>query len=83
MKPALVKSEAKALFENFIAPNAPHEVNVDSATREITIKNMENPGYDSFDEAQAHILNLMSRDSYPRFLRSEMYQSLLKPPIVV
>ncbi|KJE96359.1 G-protein signaling regulator [Capsaspora owczarzaki ATCC 30864] len=78
VKPSAVKHEAKVLYDNYIAPNAPHEVNLDAATREITTRNMDNPGYDSFDEAQAHIFNLMAKDSYPRFLRSDVYQNLIK-----
>jgi len=44
----------------------------------LTKNNMTNlPNRYTFDEAQDHIFNLMNRDTYARFLRSEAYKELL------
>lgn len=39
---------------------------------------MRSPTAECFDEAQKIVFGLMERDSYPRFLRSEMYKTLLE-----
>ncbi|KAG8542301.1 hypothetical protein GDO81_026995 [Engystomops pustulosus] len=56
------------------------QVNLDASTRELTEHNLLLPTRTAFDEAQRRIYGLMERDSYPRFLRSDLYQSLLHPP---
>jgi len=38
---------------------------------------MVNPSSHTFDEAQIQIYTLMQRDSYPRFLNSQIYKRLL------
>ena len=44
----------------------------------VTKNNMTHfPSRYTFDEAQDHIFNLMNRDTYARFLRSEAYKELL------
>eukprot|EP01135_Chromosphaera_perkinsii_P010737 Nk52_evm16s2209 gene=Nk52_evmTU16s2209 len=72
-----VEEKAKHIFNMYIAPLSPHEVNVDAATRQITIQNMEEPNRNAFDEAQKMIYLLMSKDSYPRFLRCPECQAIL------
>ncbi|KAL7677061.1 hypothetical protein ACOME3_003308 [Neoechinorhynchus agilis] len=44
-----------------------------------TLSVKENPNRHCFDEALNHIFNLMTRDSYIRFIRSDDYKSLLNP----
>ena len=72
-----VEEKAKHIFNMYIAPCSPHEVNVDATTRQVTIANMDHPSRNSFDEAQKAIYLLMSKDSYPRFLRSPECQAYL------
>lgn len=54
------------------------QINIDSSTRETIIKNIQEPTPTCFEEAQKIVYMHMERDSYPRFLKSEMYQKLLK-----
>nr|XP_012627849.1 regulator of G-protein signaling 13 [Microcebus murinus] len=71
-------SRAKQLYEIYIQPQSPREINIDSSTRETIIRNIQEPTPTCFEEAQKIVYMHMERDSYPRFLKSEMYQKLLK-----
>lgn len=66
-----------ANFNFFLDANCP--INIDSKSYEITKKNMEtNPNNRwIFDEAAGHVYQLMKNDSYPRYLRSDMYKEYL------
>lgn len=54
------------------------QVNLDSNTRMTTVSRLENPSKETFQMAQHKIQALMEKDSYPRFLESELYQQLLE-----
>ncbi|XP_078734155.1 regulator of G-protein signaling 3-like isoform X1 [Lampetra fluviatilis] len=69
-------SKSKKISEEFIAIQSPKEVNLDSSTREVTMANLQKPTVTSLDLAQKRIYGLMERDSYPRFLRSDLYHDL-------
>ncbi|XP_043941891.1 regulator of G-protein signaling 5 [Protopterus annectens] len=69
---------AKKIYEEFIQTEAPKEVNIDHFTKEVTLKNLVEPSATSFDMAQKKIYALMEKDSLPRFLRSDLYQEMLK-----
>ncbi|XP_051551023.1 regulator of G-protein signaling 3-like isoform X2 [Myxocyprinus asiaticus] len=71
-------SRAKKIFTEYISIQSCKEVNLDSYTREHIKENMENICADCFDLAQSRIFGLMERDSYPRFLRSDIYMELTK-----
>ncbi|XP_008566262.1 PREDICTED: regulator of G-protein signaling 13 [Galeopterus variegatus] len=71
-------STAKKLYKIYIQPQSPREINIDSSTRETIIRNIQEPTQTCFEEAQKIVYMHMERDSYPRFLKSEMYQKLLK-----
>ncbi|XP_077162152.1 regulator of G-protein signaling 3 isoform X7 [Paroedura picta] len=70
-------SKAKKIFAEYIAIQSCKEVNLDSYTREHTKENMQNITRSCFDLAQRRIYGLMEKDSYPRFLRSELYLELI------
>ena len=53
------------------------QINLDSKTREMTAENMSSPNRHTFEQAQKRIQALMEKDSYPRFLRSDVYQDLI------
>ncbi|KAG7487597.1 hypothetical protein MATL_G00025350 [Megalops atlanticus] len=72
-----MKSEAKKIYELYILAEAPKEVNIDHQTRELIRGQMKTPSRLCFDEAQNIVYRLMERDSYPRFLRSNIYKTLL------
>ena len=54
------------------------QINIDHKTREIIKQNVQAPSKCCFDEAQRIVYGLMEKDSYPRFLRSEVYRALLE-----
>ncbi len=54
------------------------QVNLDTETRMSTIANIDNPPLETFDRAQRRIQGLMEKDSYQRFLKSELYINLLR-----
>ncbi len=54
------------------------QVSLDSRVREVINRNMVDPTPHTFDEAQLQIYTLMHRDSYPRFLNSQMYKRLVQ-----
>ncbi|KAM9325594.1 regulator of G-protein signaling 3-like [Gastrophryne carolinensis] len=76
----ILNSRARKIYQHYIAYQSPKEVNLDANTRELTEHNLLVPTRSTFDEAQRRIYSLMERDSYPRFLHSDLYQSLLHPP---
>ncbi|XP_062436979.1 regulator of G-protein signaling 18 isoform X1 [Rhea pennata] len=70
--------KAKTIYETFIQKDAPKEVNLDFQTKEVTSQNIEQPITTTFDAAQSTVYKLMEHDSYPRFLRSDLYLNLVK-----
>ncbi|XP_063056914.1 regulator of G-protein signaling 13-like [Engraulis encrasicolus] len=73
-----MSSRAKKIYEQFVKAESPKEINIDYQTREQIKRNVKNPTLNSFDEAQRIVYGLMERDSYPRFIRSDMYRTLLE-----
>ncbi|XP_077391000.1 regulator of G-protein signaling 8-like [Festucalex cinctus] len=71
-------SRANKIFKEFIDVQAPREVNMDYQTREKTKRILEDPDPGSLNEAQAIVYTLMEKDSYPRFLKSKLYQDIVK-----
>uniref|UniRef100_A0A8C5QGB4 Regulator of G protein signaling 11 n=1 Tax=Leptobrachium leishanense TaxID=445787 RepID=A0A8C5QGB4_9ANUR len=72
-----VESTVQSVYETFLAPGAIQWVNIDSKTMEKTLENIKNPHRFVLDDAQMHIYMLMKKDSYPRYLKSDLYKSLL------
>lgn len=66
----LQKSKACGIYNQFINPDAPQEVNLDAETKEALLSVMDSPCSDTFNTAQQRIFSLMAKDSFPRFLRS-------------
>ncbi|CAF1176040.1 unnamed protein product, partial [Didymodactylos carnosus] len=71
-------AKAKKIYLDFIAIGGPKQVNLDTETRMSTIACIDNPSSDAFDRAQRRIQGLMEKDSYQRFLKSELYINLLR-----
>ncbi|KAM4819875.1 LOW QUALITY PROTEIN: regulator of G-protein signaling 11 [Thomomys bottae] len=76
--PALVE----AVYQQFLAPGAARWVNIDSRTMERTLEGLAQPHRYVLDDAQMHIYVLMKKDSYPRFLKSDVYKSLLVDAVI-
>ncbi|CAF1576147.1 unnamed protein product, partial [Didymodactylos carnosus] len=73
-----VANKVKEIYNEFLSPGAYYSINIDQRIMNITKKNINNyPNRYTYDEAQEHIFNLMTRDTYNRFLRSELYRELL------
>ncbi|XP_059200929.1 regulator of G-protein signaling 5b [Centropristis striata] len=72
-KTSKLSAKAKKIYDQFIASDAPREVNLDHLTKAITKENMEHPNESCFSLAQAKIYTLMEKDCYPRFLKSSVY----------
>ncbi|XP_072122951.1 regulator of G-protein signaling 17-like [Mobula birostris] len=76
----VVEEKAQLIYENFISILSPKEVSLDSRVREIVNRNLLNPSPLMFEDAQLQIYSLMHRDSFPRFLNSDLYKSLTVKP---
>ncbi|XP_069020573.1 regulator of G-protein signaling 13-like [Embiotoca jacksoni] len=70
-------SRANKIFKRYIQAEAPREINIDHKTRELIRRNLKAPSVVCFDDAQKIVYGLMERDSYPRFLKSDIYRTLL------
>ncbi|XP_028264322.1 regulator of G-protein signaling 5 [Parambassis ranga] len=75
---SLQKTKASSIYNLFINPDAPKEVNLDAETREALLTVMDSPGVDTFCMAQQRIYSLMAKDSFPRFLRSHHCMEAIK-----
>lgn len=76
--PEIIEEKARLIYEDYISILSPKEVSLDSRVREVINKNMVEPSPHTFDEAQLQIYTLMHRDSYPRFINSQMYRRLVR-----
>ncbi|XP_062411743.1 regulator of G-protein signaling 5a [Sardina pilchardus] len=75
--PMKMATKAQKIYEDFIQTGGPKEVNIDHVTKDVTLRNLVDLSPATFDLAQSRIFTLMEKDSFGRFLRSEMYQELL------
>uniref|UniRef100_A0A8C0X8G8 RGS domain-containing protein n=1 Tax=Castor canadensis TaxID=51338 RepID=A0A8C0X8G8_CASCN len=73
-----INFKAKAIYEKFIQNDAPQEVNLDFHTKEVITKSITQPTLHTFDAAQSRVYQLMEQDSYPRFLKSDIYIHLVE-----
>ncbi|KAL5104588.1 Regulator of G-protein signaling 7 [Taenia crassiceps] len=73
-----LKAAGQRIYEEFLSPNAPSEINIDCSTRVNTAKAVKNPSWYVFLEAKQQIYKLMKSDSYARFLRSNDYSAALR-----
>ncbi|KAL2076776.1 hypothetical protein ACEWY4_027625 [Coilia grayii] len=77
-----IASKVDEVYKQFLAPGATRWVNIDSKTMEKTLEGIKRPHRFVLDDAQLHIYFLMKKDSYPRYLRSDLYKNLLAKAIV-
>uniref|UniRef100_A0A4W6BZL3 Regulator of G protein signaling 11 n=1 Tax=Lates calcarifer TaxID=8187 RepID=A0A4W6BZL3_LATCA len=70
------------VYKNFLAPGAARWVNIDSKTMDKTLEGIKHPHRFVMDDAQLHIYFLMKKDSYPRYLKSDLYKNMLAKAIV-
>ncbi|XP_018312460.1 regulator of G-protein signaling loco isoform X1 [Mycetomoellerius zeteki] len=67
------------IYQRHLSSTAAEPVNVDShASGQITQELLDEAPADLFLQTQKQVFNLMKFDSYPRFLRSELYRACLE-----
>ncbi|XP_061752840.1 regulator of G-protein signaling 18 isoform X2 [Nerophis ophidion] len=71
-------SKAKHIYGLFIQADAPKEVNIDHKTKVAIQEELAKPTRTCFQAAQLKVYSLMKKDSYPRFLHSDMYLGLAR-----
>ncbi|XP_054727371.1 uncharacterized protein LOC129237029 isoform X1 [Anastrepha obliqua] len=77
-----VPHKVNEIYEEFLKPGAPCEINIDGKTMESVLKGLKNPSRFTFDSASEHIYTLLlKKDCYPRFIRSDHYKRLLESGI--
>lgn len=69
--------QSKMIINTFIIANSPREINIDAATRNLLLEEMKNKtiSVNTLGVAQSKIYNLMARDSFVRFLKSNFYKN--------
>nr|CAD7578622.1 unnamed protein product [Timema californicum] len=73
-----IQRKVKDIFDEFLAPGAPCEINIDGKTMERVHQELRTPSRFTFDSAAEHVYALLlKKDCYPRFIRSEHYKGLL------
>ncbi|XP_038215471.1 uncharacterized protein LOC119834973 isoform X3 [Zerene cesonia] len=66
------------IFEEFLTPGAPCEINIDGATAERVAEARRSGSRYALDHAADHVYGLLlKKDCYPRFIRSDHFQRLL------
>lgn len=70
-------AEAQRIFNRHLCKGALEPVNVDAQGRQCAEQLLHEPDNSIFDQAQKQIFNLMKFDSYPRFLKSDLYKQCL------
>ena len=65
-----------------MSSEATAEINVNDTTRNKIVKKLSSGQRDIFYEAEKHIYELMKKNSYPRFAKSEQYKQLLEKAII-
>uniref|UniRef100_A0A8C2XDT7 Regulator of G protein signaling 11 n=1 Tax=Cyclopterus lumpus TaxID=8103 RepID=A0A8C2XDT7_CYCLU len=77
-----ILEKVEDIYKNFLAPGAARWVNIDSKTMDKTLQGLRHPHRFVMDDAQMHIYFLMKKDSYPRYLKSDLYKNMLAKAIV-
>ncbi|XP_069697878.1 regulator of G-protein signaling 9 isoform X2 [Periplaneta americana] len=73
-----IQRKVREIFDEFLAPGAPCEINIDGKTMERVHQELRTPSRFTFDSAAEHVYTLLlKKDCYPRFIRSEHYKNLL------
>ncbi|KAF5304885.1 hypothetical protein FQR65_LT00769 [Abscondita terminalis] len=70
-------AEAHRIYKRHLCVGAPEAVNVDSQVRQFSEQSLLEASSSLFEQTQKQIFNLMKFDSYPRFLKSDLYKQCL------
>ena len=72
--------KARQIYEDFLSDKSRFQINIDSSRLKEIEQHLEKPNAWTFDRVEQDIFLLMKRDSYPRFLKSDMYLNQLNGP---
>lgn len=76
-----IELKAQRVHDEFLANGAPCQINIDSRTLDSTLQLLREESAVSrrfaFSQAEENVFTLMSKDSYPRFIRSQIYKGVL------
>ncbi|KAM3963135.1 LOW QUALITY PROTEIN: uncharacterized protein ACR2FA_002896 [Aphomia sociella] len=73
-----IPKKLEEIYEEFLAPGAPCEINIDGATAERVAEGLRSGSRFALDHAAGHVYGLLlKKDCYPRFVRSDHFQRLL------
>lgn len=75
--------KVRNMYSHYFALTAGQAINVDSGARIAADNDVLSPGGEAFHEAEQQIYQLMKNDSYPRFLKSDLFSQLVKDEISV
>eukprot|EP01117_Protostelium_nocturnum_P009506 TRINITY_DN3393_c0_g2_i1.p1 TRINITY_DN3393_c0_g2~~TRINITY_DN3393_c0_g2_i1.p1 ORF type:complete len:880 (+),score=333.03 TRINITY_DN3393_c0_g2_i1:133-2772(+) len=68
--------KAREIIELYLLPGCDKEVNISGPLIKKIQENLSNPKSDLFEEAQRAVIELMLRDSFPRFQRDHLFSRL-------
>nr|XP_046265124.1 regulator of G-protein signaling 21-like [Scatophagus argus] len=74
--PEELRRRAASIYEEFIRPDSPKQVNLDFHTRESIRLSLQQASPSCFVVAQRKIYSLMENGAFPRFIQSEQYKAL-------
>nr|AUG68964.1 regulator of G-protein signaling 11 [Geotria australis] len=77
-----VHEKVEQVYTDFLAPGAKRCINIDAKTMAVTMEGLKSPHRYVLEAAQTHIYMLMKKDSYPRYLKSDLYKTMLAGAIV-
>ncbi|RVE47974.1 hypothetical protein evm_007382 [Chilo suppressalis] len=73
-----IPKKLEDIYEEFLKPGAPCEINIDGATAERVMEGLKSGSRYALDHAADHVYGLLlKKDCYPRFVRSDHFQRLL------
>jgi len=73
----IFRQHVDVIFKIYINDTALAEVSLDSKVKRNLMLKKDDPPRDIFEEAQTKIFSLMHRDSYPRFISSQVFREVL------
>ncbi|XP_061564827.1 regulator of G-protein signaling 9-like [Cololabis saira] len=76
-----MKEKAEHIYKTFLTRGAPRWINIDGKTMEVTVKGLKHPHRYVLSPAQTHIYMLMKKDSYGRYLKSQVFKDTQKKAI--
>lgn len=71
------KAKAKEIFMKHVSVKATDPINIEQNARQQVEKQLDSPSISTFERPQQEIFKLMKQDSYPRFIKSELYKVYL------